>query len=491
MIVLWIILGALALVILATVARALPKAPSRSAGPSGDAGFGPAALPALPEGAAERLGEAIRIPTVTYAQEGKTDLSRHRQFIEFVKSRYPLSAGKLLVKEFGPMGLLYVFPGSDPSLKPALYLAHFDVVPADNVAEWTHPPFSGVTADGFVWGRGSLDDKILLVSILEAAEAMLASGESPVRTSYFAFGGDEEIGGTEGARVIAAYLKDQGVGFEYVIDEGSVVAEGMLAFLKSPVALIGISEKGHVDFRITARGAGGHASMPPAKTAVGELSRAIDRLVNHPFPARLTYTVKGFFAAVSPYAGFGVRLLFRNLWLTSPLVKAVLSKGSTTNAMIRTSVAPTMLSGSDKENVLPEVATANVNVRVLPGETIAGTLGRIRSLVASDSVSVEIAWPEDVAEPQRESPTDGFGYRAIVAILEDIAPRAVAVPFLVMAATDSDHYAPITDTTYRFMPVAMSDRDLARLHGTDERVSLEDFARCVAFYRRLFTLGKL
>lgn len=443
----------------------------------------PAALEPF-AGTEDKLAALVRLPTVSRFEVAQEDPVPFRDFPRELERLFPTVHARLRRDAVGDRALLYEWQGSDPARPPAILAAHYDVVPAGEIP-WTRPPFSGDAADGFVWGRGSQDTKVTLTGILEAAERLLGEGFRPVRTLYFAFGGDEEVGGARGAAALARTLRERGVKASFLSDEGGIVADGMLAFADRPLALVGIAEKGYVDVELEARGAGGHASMPPRSTAAGTLARAVARLESRPFPARLTYTVRSFLSALSPYVPFGFRLLFRSPGVSAFALIKAFSAAPTTNALVRTTQAATMLSGSDKENVLPDRARAVINVRILPGQTVAGTLARIASIVAKDGVTVRQAHEGLAVEPLPESPTDHEGYRAVRSALEAAHPEAAVVPFLFSAGTDSKHYADITEAIYRIAPIRQTSRDLAGVHGPDERISFENLRRCALFYYEL------
>jgi len=329
----------------------------------------------------------------------------------------------------------------------------------------------------------------MLVSSLHAAERLIAEGYRPERTIYFAFGGDEEIGGTRGARRIGEALASRKIHASFLLDEGGPIADGMLSFADRPLALVGVAEKGYMDVAVETTGAGGHASMPPAKTATGNLSRAIVAIESAPPKARLGRTVRSFLDRLSPYSPFAMRVLFRNAWLFGSLIKAVFGSSAATNAMVRTTYAPTMLQGSAKENVLADKAIAIVNVRILPGADSAGVLARMAKLVKPYGATVSLAHPDALVEPLPESPVDHEGYRAIEAALAGSFPEAAAVPFLFNAGTDTKNYRLVADAMYRLTPLLQSSAQLEGVHGRDERVEVANLRRCEIFYKRL--LGNL
>ena len=436
-------------------------------------------------GVEQKLAELVRIPTISRFNPAEEDGSTFERLIESVPALFPVVHQRLLRVEAGDRALVYEWPGSDPALAPVLLMAHFDVVPAGDQSLWHRSPFSGDIADGYVHGRGTQDVKIMMACALEAAERLLKSGYVPKRTIWFAFGGDEEIGGERGAASIAAMLKARGVHASFLLDEGGFVAKDMLSFADRPLALIGVAEKGYVDVAISATGAGGHASMPPRHTAAGLVAKAVALSEAKPFPARITATLAHFLDALSPYVPFGYRLLFRNLGLTAPVVKLAFSASPTTNALIRTTQAATMLSGSDKENVLPEKAQAVINVRVLPGDTVAQTVARLDAIAARAGAKAGFAHVGHAVEPLPEAPVDHEGYRMIEACIGDIFPEAGVVPFMFTAGTDTKHYIDVADALYRFEPVIQAPADLGCIHAANERISVDNVRRCCMFYETL------
>jgi carboxypeptidase PM20D1 len=437
--------------------------------------------------AARRLSEAIRFKTVTSSDPARTD---HREFLAFqawLSLAYPLCHSLMERETFGPWGILLRLAGSDATLRPMLLLAHYDVVPADGPEGWRFPPFSGSIEEGYVWGRGALDVKNTVIAVMEAMEACLAGGEKPRRGVIIALGGDEEIGGGQGAASISRRLESLGIEPEFVLDEGSVILPAMGAFIKRPVGLIGISEKGFLNLSITVRGRGGHASMPGRRTVAGDLARAVAKLEANPFPARMTPVLRLFLRACVPYLPFYMKPAFFLPRLFWPVLRLAFSKEPGTDALIRTSQAVTMLEAGSKENVLPDAAAAVANVRVLPGESCAGAAARIARLLEPLGASVEYCHPAQAAEAMAVSPIDGPAYACLVDALRVAAPEAVAIPFLVAVGTDTIHYSRLTDRIYRLMPVILDGDEQKRIHGRDERISFDNIARETAFYASLIS----
>jgi carboxypeptidase PM20D1 len=433
---------------------------------------------------AAHLAGALRCATVS-SSSGPVDPRAFAELHAYLQETFPRVHQRLRREVISGHSLLYTWEGTEPALPAIVLLAHLDVVPAEVAppSSWTHPPFAGEIADGFVWGRGALDDKLAVVSLLEAAEHLLASGFQPRRTIFLAFGHDEEISGREGAAKIAAALAARGVRAELVLDEGLAITRGIVDGVDRPVALVGVAEKGFANVAVTAQVTGGHSSMPPRDTAVGVLARALAAIERAPMPSRLDGPARAMLEQLAPEMGFGRRVLMANLWLLGPLVERVLAGKPPSNALIRTTIAPTMLAGSDRSNVLPARARATLNVRLLPGDTIDDVLGHLRRVVDDPRVTAE-AEGETVAA-SRISPADDATFLEVMATIREIEPQAVVAPGLVMGATDAKHYGGLGDHVYRFTPMRIGSADLPRLHGVDERIAVADLHDAVEFYARL------
>jgi len=443
----------------------------------------PAPAVAVDPGAPERLAAALRFATVSYQDPARFDAAAFTGFQRHLAASFPLVHRTLERETVAEWSLLYRWAGRDPALPPALLLAHQDVVPVEpgTEAQWTHPPFAGVIADGFVWGRGAMDDKASVVGLLEAVETLLRAHVEPARTIYLAFGHDEEVGGVHGATAIAKLLGERGVAPEYVLDEGLPIGVDMVPGVAAPVAMVGVAEKGYVSLELTVDGAGGHSSMPPAVTPVGILAAAVAALERHQMPAALCGPMRHFFESVGPEMPLPLRAVFANLWLTSPVVVGRLTGTPVWNATVRTTTAPTMLEGSVKENVLPTRARAVVNFRILPGESVADVVAHARTTIADERVHLQ-PLPDSVSEPSPESPAGASSFVRVARTIRAVFPGTIATPALVLGATDSRRYRTLTPNVYRFLPWHATTEDLHRVHGTNERLAVAEYEDAVRFY---------
>ncbi len=434
--------------------------------------------------AAQRLAVAVTYPTIaTSADDIATDALRDlHTFLADAYPRVTTSLERVIINEYS---LLYTWRGRDSALPPALLLGHLDVVPVAPGTEdrWNHPAFAGVIDQGYVWGRGTLDDKVNVVGLLEAVEALLRDGFEPNRTIMLAFGHDEEVGGEQGAVHIATYLADRKIAPIFVLDEGMAIVAGMLPGLDAPAGLIAIAEKGYVSLELTAQAAGGHSSTPPPMTAVGRLARAIARLQERPMRASISGPMAKLFDHLAPEMPLLSRTVLANRWLFAPILRHQLAGETGTNATLRTTIAPTMIEGGVKANVLPTEARAVINFRIHPNDSIAAVEAHVRQAI--DDESIDIGRHGFASEPSPVSPIDQEGYATIARTIREIFPTAIVAPTLTLGGTDARHYAGLSERVYRFTPMVLRGEDLTRIHGTNERIGVEALGNAIAFYYQL------
>ena len=431
-----------------------------------------------------RLQRLVRIPTVSQIDESQTDWARFDDFIATLPELYPVLHEVLEREIVGGHSLLYRWAGREDG-PPTVLMAHYDVVPASGEG-WLHPPFAaeivGDEAGDLIWGRGTLDDKGALVSILEAVEARAAAGFRPRHDVYLSFGHNEETTGG-GAVAVVETLERRGIRPSLVLDEGGAVVEGVFPGVAKPSAVIGVSEKGITTITLTVDQLGGHASTPPRLTATARLARAIVRLNARPFPARFSATNVEMLRTVGAHATGPIGWAFGNLWLTRPLLLRLFTRLSDeTRAMIRTTQAVTQLSGSQAANALAERAEAKVNVRIAVGSSVGEAERHIRRAINDPAVRIEVLHP---SEPSPVSPSTGPAWDLLARTVRQTFDDVIVTPYVMLGASDSRHFTRISDHVYRFSPFEMSSEERGTLHAVNERIRVDTWLRGVRFYTAL------
>ncbi len=452
-----------------------------------------AVLPVDEAGAAARLGEAVRLRTISSRDDATLNADQFTQFHTLLQTRFPKLHAVLKREVVGDLSLLYTWEGSNPKADAMLLLAHQDVVPIapGTEGDWKVAPFSGELKDGYIWGRGSWDDKGNLMSQMEAVEMLVSSGFKPERTVYLAFGADEEVIGLRGATKLAALLKERKVHVNFAIDEGLLVLDGIMPGVPKPTALIGVAEKGYMSVVLKLSATPGHSSMPPKQgtSAIGMMSAALKRLDDDQLPAGIRGIAGEMFDTMAPEMGGFNRVALSNLWLFGPVVQKQLEAAPSTNAMLRTTTALTIVNAGNKENVVPGRAEATVNFRILPGDTKEQVMEHVRSKVtqALGSDKFELFALPGAVDASKVAPTDSQQYKTLNKTIREVFPDALVGPGLMVAATDSIHYSEISDHIFKFSPVRANAEDLKRFHGTDERLASKNYADAIRFYHRLLS----
>jgi len=420
------------------------------------------------------------------ADPDQVDLDSNRAFRKLLEREFPRAHARLECEQLGDYALLYTWHGRDPSLQASAFLAHWDVVTVElsTAHTWTHPPFSGFIDDQFVWGRGTLDDKVSVAALLEAVERLTEQGFTPQRTLYLCFGGDEEIGGDRGAGTIAQTLTDRGIRLGAIFDEGGTVLDGFLPAVQHPVALVGIAEKGELNIKLSTVPAVDGESLPE-DSARERINRAANRIDCSPFRPHLTYPVRELLRAVAPGVPWPARLLYRMPRLFSRLLLRSLAATIATSELIRTSQTVTTLSGSTPAAEPRPQPAAIVNLRTLPGVTVRSVIRRITRVVADRKIRIELLPGDEPAQPVFPDAVSAEHFLLIAQTVHRVFPEALCAPYLLNATTDSRHYLGLTRNIFRFTPLRLSIRDLRRVHGIDERVSHGNLARAVEFYTAL------
>ncbi len=431
--------------------------------------------------AAVHLSKAVQFKTISHKVE-MLDKKALNGLVNYLESSYP-TFHKIAKKEvFSTHTLLYKWEGTDPDLKPVMYMGHMDVVPIERATEeqWVHPPFSGNIADGFIYGRGTLDDKCTIIGLLEAAEMLTKEGFKPKRTIYLLFGQDEEIGGGQGSEMVADRFKEEGLELEMIWDEGTIIGKNLVPGMPDEIALIGISEKGYISYNLTCQIPGGHSSMPPINSAISSLNRALVAIADNPFPYKISAPVEGFIDYIGPVSPFVNKLAFSNKWLFEPLIFKSYAATGSGRALIQTSMSATIVKAGVKDNVVPSKAQAIVNCRILPGENMETTLAYLNEIV--NDTTIKITPQETQQNPSQSSDYSNTYFKTIDGAVKTIYPRSNVSPFLMLGATDSRHFDGLSNKIYKFAHFVYSQDDLALLHGINEKISIENFNKGIQIY---------
>jgi carboxypeptidase PM20D1 len=433
----------------------------------------------------DHFAAALRFPTISTQDSAQFDPKPFLALHDYLRTAFPRVDSSLTREVVNRYSLLYTWKGSDTTLAPMLLMGHMDVVPVEAGTEslWKHPPFAGDTADGFLWGRGSMDDKITVMSTLEAAELLLGTGFHPKRTILLAFGHDEELGGYAGAAELSKIIQKRYGRVSFLVDEGGTATQGMMPGVKPVVALVAVAEKSSASVELTVERAGGHSSIPPDHSALGVLAKALTAIEDHQMKPAMTPVMEQMFLRLAPEMSFGARMAMANLWLLRPIIVSAMLRDPKTATMLRTSTAVTMATGSPKENVLPIRARAVVNFRIRPGETPNDVVQHVTKVVNDSSVHVRM-----LGTPRNPSTVADYNapeFATLERTISQTFPGSLTVPFLLAGATDTRHYEALTRNVYRFLPTVVTPELLAGAHGTNERFRTADFARGVRFFAQL------
>ena len=473
MTVIWILLALIALLLgIAVVRTLLIRAPGAAAC---ETAFAPEEL----ELCAQKLGDMVRVPTVSKGED--EDLSDFVRFQQELERLFPRIHGAL-EKTVLQGNLLYRWAGQDPDRQPILLMGHQDVVPASDDG-WSVPAYSGQVVDGRLYGRGALDCKSTMFVELEAVEQLLAEGFTPPCDVYLEYSINEETGG-KGASLAVDYLKDRGIRLALVLDEGGAIMDRAVPGMDRPYAVLGITERGYMDVKITARGKGGHSSTPPRNTPAARLyafAAEIER--KRPFRKALLPEVEEMFRSMAPSFGFGLRLALGNLWLFKPLVMALMPVISPFGeAVMATTCCFTMMKGSDAANVIPKEPWLIANLRTSVHQGCGASLAVLERYAKKYDLELE------VLQQREASPVSNIHsaeYAAVVRCIREQFPDVGTAPYVIMGGTDCRHFHALTENAIRFAPVRMTQAQSASCHAVDENVTVSALAERVRFFKRL------
>lgn len=439
-------------------------------------------LLALPEKAIDHMSAAIQISTETPNDDYQFDTATFMRYRTFLETTYPLIHKNLPRTIIDSFNYIYEWKGTDTSVLPMVLMAHYDVVPveASAIKLWHAKPYGGEVKDNYIWGRGVLDDKSSMISILEAAESQLAKGFQPKQTILLCFGADEESSG-KGATAVVKYFKSLNKKFDLVVDEGGEISTEDNKSIKAPIASIGVGEKGYVTLVLTAQKAGGHSSIPASHTAIDMLSNAISKVSANPMPTKLTPPIEAYLKSISAYNdNFFEKMGLSNLWLFKGLVMNAMAENPNTNALIRTTIVPTVFNSGVRDNVIPTFATAYINSRILPGQSSKDVYDYVQRTINDTNIKITY-YKNYMTEPSPTTDVNSKYYKRVEKVVRVVVKDVVVAPMLMVGATDSRNYREISDGVINFTPIT----DAKGYHGIDERMLISDFQKCYNFYTLL------
>lgn len=428
-----------------------------------------------------KLGQLIKIPTVTYEDRSKIDLSKFQEYIDKVKELYPNVFEKCEFTQTKEYALKFKLKGLS-SEKPTVLMAHYDVVPVTE--GWDNDPFLGEVVDGYLYGRGTLDTKNTMACCLSALEKALENNYVPKNDLYLCFGSDEEIFGVSQVKIIEEFKKE-GIKPALVFDEGGGIMTNAFPGVSGDVAFLGVVEKGMVNVKLSINGNGGHSSTPKKKGPTIRLAKALMRLEKHPMKAKYTKTTKEQLKIMGQNAIFPLKIMLGNMWLFRGLVKKLFcTVSSDANALFRTTFAFTRLIGGNQSNVIPNHVEAIVNVRVAPFNTVEEVLAYIKKTIKDNDIELSTY---NINKQYQECSFKSEGYKLIKDCVIETYNDTKVAPFIMLGGTDGRHYNEISDCVIRFSPMRVTKEDRKGIHGLNERISVDSLTKCLEFYERLLT----
>lgn len=444
-------------------------------------------LAALPTDAIKHMTEAIQIATETPNDAFEYDSAVFYSYRKLIEKNYPLVHQQLSRTVIDSFNYIYKWQGTDTTKLPMVLMAHYDVVPveASAIKLWHAKPYGGEVKDNYIWGRGVLDDKSSMISLLEATEAQLKAGFIPSQTIYLCFGADEESNG-RGAAAMVKYFESKKQRFDMVVDEGGEISTEDNKNIRQPIASVGVGEKGYVTLVLSVQRAGGHSSIPEKSSSIGILSKALHTIEENQIPTRITPPIKAYLERISSYnTNFFEKMQLSNLWLFEKWVLHNMTQNRSSNALVRTTLVPTVVNSGVRDNVIPTFATAMVNSRILPGETPNSVKAYVEKIVNDTNVKISI-YPNYETMPSTTTEINSAAFKRVESAIHAVVKEVVVAPMLMVGATDSRNYRTLSDGVINFTPLT----DAKGYHGIDERMLISDYEKCFNYYTFLIKGSK-
>ena len=444
-------------------------------------------LTALPTDAIKHMTEAIQIATETPNDAFEYDSAVFYSYRKLIEKNYPLVHQQLSRTVIDSFNYIYKWQGTDTTKLPMVLMAHYDVVPveASAIKLWHAKPYGGEVKDNYIWGRGVLDDKSSMISLLEATEAQLKAGFTPSQTIYLCFGADEESNG-RGAAAMVKYFESKKQRFDMVVDEGGEISTEDNKNIRQPIASVGVGEKGYVTLVLSVQRAGGHSSIPEKSSSIGILSKALHTIEENQIPTRITPPIKAYLERISSYnTNFFEKMQLSNLWLFEKWVLHNMTQNRSSNALVRTTLVPTVVNSGVRDNVIPTFATAMVNSRILPGETPNSVKAYVEKIVNDTNVKISI-YPNYETMPSTTTEINSAAFKRVESAIHAVVKDVLVAPMLMVGATDSRNYRTLSDGVINFTPLT----DAKGYHGIDERMLISDYEKCFNYYTFLIKGSK-
>ena len=442
--------------------------------------FSPLSISSPTKEALDRYSGGLKIKTISNSNYKETNFKEFDKFIVYLKDTYPLLFSKAEFIQINKYNLVFKIKGQNRDLKPNLLTAHYDVVGIKDETGWIQQPFSGYYNDEYILSRGTLDDKSSFFAILESTNELLKNNFKPQADLYLAFSHCEETGSSEGAKKIIEYFKEKNIQFSTALDEGGRVINKNGKYF----AFVGTAEKGRLLVKVTTFGTGKHASTPDKNSATEKLAKLIIKFNNQNFNTQMSEDIYQYYLSTFNSYDFLTKYLIANKNFFKSFLYKKLSKNAEDNARINSTFAITILEASNTANVISNNASMIIDIRILPIHNPEDIKTYIENTIykISNKEEVKIEYL-DIMQPCKASPINTNEYKMLEDDIHSIFPDIKIAPYMVLGATEARDYAKVSDNTYRFLPIILSDEDAALMHADNEKITIQNWARMIEFYK--------